>query len=396
MPSRVLDFPVFDADNHMYETTEAFTKFLPAGVRGAHQVRRGEGSHEDRGEGPDQRLHPEPHLRGGGRARAPRRSTSSTATPRASPAGRSWASRSGPCPAFFDPEPRLELHGRAGHRPGAHVADAGQPARGAPARRPAGHPRRHPRPQPVDARALDASTTRTGSSPRRSSPCPSWTRPSRSWSGWSSAGPGSSSSGPRPCPGFRARARSPCPSSTRSGSGSQRPTSWSACTPPTTATSATPTSGRACATARCCPSRASSRVRRPSSATSAGRSWTPWPRRSATACAPASRRSGSCRSRTAATGCARSSSDLAHAYERTPHVFDEDPVEVFKRNIWVHPFHEEDPIGLVELLGADRVLFGSDYPHPEGMADPISFVDELDRPARRGRQARSWAATWPS
>jgi hypothetical protein len=29
MPSRALDFPVFDADNHMYETTDAFTKFLP-------------------------------------------------------------------------------------------------------------------------------------------------------------------------------------------------------------------------------------------------------------------------------------------------------------------------------------------------------------------------------
>jgi predicted TIM-barrel fold metal-dependent hydrolase len=23
------------------------------------------------------------------------------------------------------------------------------------------------------------------------------------------------------------------------------------------------------------------------------------------------------------------------------------------------------------------VLFGSDYPHPEGLADPIAFVDEL-------------------
>jgi hypothetical protein len=27
---RKLDFPVFDADNHMYETEEAFTKYLPA------------------------------------------------------------------------------------------------------------------------------------------------------------------------------------------------------------------------------------------------------------------------------------------------------------------------------------------------------------------------------
>ena len=30
MPSRVLDFPVFDADNHMYETPDAFIKYLPA------------------------------------------------------------------------------------------------------------------------------------------------------------------------------------------------------------------------------------------------------------------------------------------------------------------------------------------------------------------------------
>src|ERR1700751_4383941 len=29
MPSRELPFPVFDADNHMYETQDALTKFLP-------------------------------------------------------------------------------------------------------------------------------------------------------------------------------------------------------------------------------------------------------------------------------------------------------------------------------------------------------------------------------
>jgi predicted TIM-barrel fold metal-dependent hydrolase len=52
-------------------------------------------------------------------------------------------------------------------------------------------------------------------------------------------------------------------------------------------------------------------------------------------------------------------------------------VESFKRNIYVHPFHEEDPKGLIDVLGPDRVLFGSDYPHPEGMSDPISFVDDL-------------------
>jgi predicted TIM-barrel fold metal-dependent hydrolase len=70
--------------------------------------------------------------------------------------------------------------------------------------------------------------------------------------------------------------------------------------------------------------------------------------------------------------------DMGEAYAFNPRLFPEDPVAVFKRNIFVHPFHEEDPKGLVALLGVDNVLFGSDYPHPEGLADPISFVDELD------------------
>ena len=65
-------------------------------------------------------------------------------------------------------------------------------------------------------------------------------------------------------------------------------------------------------------------------------------------------------------------------YERAPKVFDEDPMVAFKRCIHVHPFHEEDPIGLVKLIGPDNVLFGSDFPHPEGMYDPVGFVDQLE------------------
>ena len=58
---------------------------------------------------------------------------------------------------------------------------------------------------------------------------------------------------PAPVLGLRGRARSPCPSSTRSGSGwSRTRTSSSSCTPPTAATPATPTSGRA-PDARCRP-----------------------------------------------------------------------------------------------------------------------------------------------
>jgi predicted TIM-barrel fold metal-dependent hydrolase len=68
---------------------------------------------------------------------------------------------------------------------------------------------------------------------------------------------------------------------------------------------------------------------------------------------------------------------LEKVYSRKPGLFDEDPVAVFKRNIWVHPFHEEDPTGLIDLVGVENVCFGSDYPHPEGLYDPLTYVDEL-------------------
>jgi len=32
---------------------------------------------------------------------------------------------------------------------------------------------------------------------------------------------------------------------------------------------------------------------------------------------------------------------------------------------------------LAELVGEDHVLFGSDYPHPEGLADPASYTTQL-------------------
>ena len=69
---------------------------------------------------------------------------------------------------------------------------------------------------------------------------------------------------------------------------------------------------------------------------------------------------------------------LEKVYERSPDLFDEDPMVAFRRCIYVHPFHEEDTIGLVKVVGPDNVLFCSDYPHPEGMYDPVTFVDEIE------------------
>jgi predicted TIM-barrel fold metal-dependent hydrolase len=65
-------------------------------------------------------------------------------------------------------------------------------------------------------------------------------------------------------------------------------------------------------------------------------------------------------------------------YERSPEGWAEDPIVALHRSIIVHPFFEEDVMGIVNAIGVDNVVFGSDYPHPEGMEDPTSFVEELD------------------
>ncbi|HZM55710.1 MAG TPA: amidohydrolase family protein [Acidimicrobiales bacterium] len=69
--------------------------------------------------------------------------------------------------------------------------------------------------------------------------------------------------------------------------------------------------------------------------------------------------------------------DLGDVYAKMPQEFPEDPVAAFLRNVYVNPFWEDDLGTLVDLVGADHVLFGSDYPHPEGLRDPIAYVDEL-------------------
>jgi predicted TIM-barrel fold metal-dependent hydrolase len=70
---------------------------------------------------------------------------------------------------------------------------------------------------------------------------------------------------------------------------------------------------------------------------------------------------------------------LRNAYERSAALFDEDPFEVFTRNIYLHAFHEPDPQGLLDLgIPADRLMFGSDFPHPEGMADPLAYSEIVE------------------
>ena len=70
----------------------------------------------------------------------------------------------------------------------------------------------------------------------------------------------------------------------------------------------------------------------------------------------------------------RKARSLSH---KIPGWFPEDPVDTFRRHVWINPFWEDDAYEVVEHMGADRVLFGSDWPHIEGMPQPLDYLPEV-------------------
>ncbi|MFM8529302.1 MAG: amidohydrolase family protein [Ilumatobacteraceae bacterium] len=66
------------------------------------------------------------------------------------------------------------------------------------------------------------------------------------------------------------------------------------------------------------------------------------------------------------------------AWAQQPFMFAKDPVEQFREQVWIAPFYEDDIPLLADTIGVERLLFGSDFPHAEGLAVPTAFVDDLD------------------
>ncbi|MEN8159987.1 MAG: amidohydrolase family protein [Myxococcota bacterium] len=69
---------------------------------------------------------------------------------------------------------------------------------------------------------------------------------------------------------------------------------------------------------------------------------------------------------------------LKKAYGQMPMQFEHDPVEQIRRHVWVSPYYEDDLERLKQTIGADHILFGSDYPHAEGLAEPTDFLYDLE------------------
>jgi predicted TIM-barrel fold metal-dependent hydrolase len=55
------------------------------------------------------------------------------------------------------------------------------------------------------------------------------------------------------------------------------------------------------------------------------------------------------------------------------------PSEIFREHFVVAPYPEENIEPLLGVVGVDTLVFGSDFPHPEGLPDPVSYVSQLSK-----------------
>jgi predicted TIM-barrel fold metal-dependent hydrolase len=80
---------------------------------------------------------------------------------------------------------------------------------------------------------------------------------------------------------------------------------------------------------------------------------------------------------------------LGGSMKRAAKSWPEDPRDTFKRHVWVAAFGEDDFVHFRETMGGvDHMLMGSDWPHPEGYAEPTSFVNDLKQAGYTDEECR--------
>jgi predicted TIM-barrel fold metal-dependent hydrolase len=53
------------------------------------------------------------------------------------------------------------------------------------------------------------------------------------------------------------------------------------------------------------------------------------------------------------------------------------PSDYFKQHCFVAPFPEENVDRVVEAVGIEPIVFGSDFPHGEGLPEPQAYLGQL-------------------
>ena len=70
---------------------------------------------------------------------------------------------------------------------------------------------------------------------------------------------------------------------------------------------------------------------------------------------------------------------LDQARQRNPWHFKKDPVSLLKNHVYMSPFWEDDLEDVIAGMGSANVLFGSDWPHMEGLPEPRGILEETKR-----------------
>ncbi len=78
---------------------------------------------------------------------------------------------------------------------------------------------------------------------------------------------------------------------------------------------------------------------------------------------------------------------LTVEYSRYPGSFPEHPLEALRRCVWVVPYWEDPIPDLARHVPVERILAGSDFPHSDGLPEPTLFAKALDAFSGADRRA---------
>ncbi|MFC3172706.1 amidohydrolase family protein [Novosphingobium bradum] len=68
---------------------------------------------------------------------------------------------------------------------------------------------------------------------------------------------------------------------------------------------------------------------------------------------------------------------LYRGYAQVKGYYQKNPVDQFHEHLWVTPFWEDNLDDLSKVMPVERIIFGSDWPHVEGVEKPVDFFKEV-------------------
>lgn len=69
---------------------------------------------------------------------------------------------------------------------------------------------------------------------------------------------------------------------------------------------------------------------------------------------------------------------LQFAHIQNKGMFKRNPVDTFNEHIWVAPFVEDNAAEMAKFMPVERIIYGSDWPHGEGLAHPRDYFATMD------------------